>query len=82
MPLQRLINDINKLSEAYDLPRVCECPEAMLPWAMEINGLSDVQKGAAGVILAIYMGVSQSTDGRQALADLGFKPFFEQVKSP
>lgn len=81
--VHRLLEAMGQLGRAYDLDgNFLQAPQALMPSSHALNSRTDVQVGAASVLLELYRVVCQSAQGREALRDLGFEPFFEQVERP
>lgn len=57
-------------------------PECLLPLNIALNSDDPFERGVAASVLHIYHLICQSPQGRQAILDLGFKPLFENLKSP
>lgn len=56
-------------------------PEHLLPMKVGLNGNSEYARGVLSMVLEVYYLASQTTEGRQAILDLGFEPFFEKVSA-
>lgn len=74
----------------HDVDRACLCgglgtflfPSSMDPMVLRANNVvSEFDRGAAGMALSIWRIASESVEGRMALRDLGFKPFFDGKQS-
>lgn len=57
-------------------------PESLLPLNVELNTDSEFSRGVLSCVMHIYHALSQTAQGRQTILDLGYQPFFEDVKSP
>lgn len=57
-------------------------PRLLLPVGVRLNRKSEFEQGVLAMALEVYYLASQTTEGRQAILDLGLEPFFENVKSP
>mgnify|MGYP006268703569 CR=1 FL=1 len=57
-------------------------PDSFLPLNMWINAESEFSRGVLAGIAHVYYELSQSTEGRQAIFNLGFQPLFQKIESP
>lgn len=57
-------------------------PESLFPASLEFNGVSEFKRGMAAVVLQVLFLTSKTSEGRQAILDLGFKPLLEDIESP
>lgn len=81
--LEKLLVAMAGLGRSYDLDgNFLAAPQALMPSSHVLNRRTPEQMAAACVLLELYRVVCQSAQGRQALRNLGFEPFFEQVQTP
>jgi len=74
---------LRSLCRLYGLPDVLQAPEGLLPGALLVpNQHSDHAQGVAAAVLEVYRILCELPEGRKAIADLGFQPFFQQVEGP
>jgi hypothetical protein len=77
-----LILFVGQSAEALGPSRPLKDIRVLFPASLHLGGKDQFACGAAAVLLELYRLICQSPEGRKALADLGFQPFFEQVEGP
>lgn len=55
---------------------------SMLPLNVALNAKTDFDKGVLACVAHVFDLVCQSPQGRQAVLDLGFQPFFQDIERP
>lgn len=73
---------VDGAAKALGLGRPLKDIRVLFPASLHLGGKDQFACGAAAVLLELYRLICQSPEGRKALADLGFQPFFEQVEGP
>ena len=61
---------------------IAKNPRILFPASQELSGASEFHRGMCAILIELHYELSQSAEGRKALADLGFEPLFEQVERP
>lgn len=57
-------------------------PSCLMPVTVRLNCKSEFSLGVMAAVIEVYRLAAQTTEGRQAILDLGLQPFFEYVEGP
>ena len=56
------------------------CAASFRPMSIEMSAKSEFSRGVLASIAEVYVLAAQTSEGRQAILDLGFEPFFQHVE--
>lgn len=74
------LNALQQTARSYgaDLKK----PQSLLPINMDLNAKTEFARGVLACAAYVYASLSDSTQGRQAIRNLGFEPLLQNIEGP
>lgn len=76
--MRKLLEHLEAIAKQHGA--TLKCAASLRPLMIEHIARNDFSRGVLSTVVEVYLLAGKTSDGRQAVADFGFQPLFQNVE--